>query len=333
MWRKQSLALGVALALAVAAPAGAETKRILGIFYEGCEHLCEGFKAAIADSGFDAEVIVHDLQQDKSRLPKLVKQAREDNIDLVLTYGTSTTLGIIGTRENVDNPRYLYDIPVVFTVVADPFGTDIAESFAYSGRANVAGTFNRVPESVNVEVVRQYDPAFSKLGLLYHTNERNSVIKKEELTALAAKMGFELVALELPLGGDGRPAIGSITARMAELRDRGVKWVYLGSSSFLRKNGALFTGAAVDHGIGIVSPYESLVREQQALLSIAARYADIGKLAATQALKILRDGKTPGDLPIVRATDFAYVVNMAVAKKLNRYPPFAFMQIAEAVNN
>lgn len=38
-------------------------------------------------------------------------------------------------------------------------------------------------------------------------------------------------------------------------------------------------------------------------------------------------------LPIVRATDFAYVVNMEVAKKLGRYPPFAFLQVAEAVNN
>ncbi|MEQ9640180.1 MAG: hypothetical protein RIM84_09170 [Alphaproteobacteria bacterium] len=72
--------------------------------------------------------------------------------DLVLTYGTSATLGIIGTKDNVDNRRFLFDLPVVFTMVADPFGTNVAESFARSGRANVAGTFNRVPETVNVAV-------------------------------------------------------------------------------------------------------------------------------------------------------------------------------------
>jgi len=75
------------------------------------------------------------------------------------------------------------------------------------------------------------------------------------------------------------------------------------------------------------------VRDQQALLSVAARYHDIGELAADQALRVLRDGASPGDLPIVRATDFAYVVNMDVAQKLDRIPPFAFLQVAEAVSN
>ncbi|MHA1554609.1 MAG: ABC transporter substrate-binding protein, partial [Alphaproteobacteria bacterium] len=83
--------------------------------------------------------------------------------------------------------------------------------------------------------------------------------------------------------------------------------------------------------IGIVSPYENLVRHNAALLSVAARYEDVGRLAAEQALKVLRDGVTPGDLPIARVTDFAYVVNIDVAKALDRIPPFAFLQIAEIV--
>lgn len=61
--------------------------------------------------------------------------------------------------------------------------------------------------------------------------------------------------------------------------------------------------------------------------------SDIRKLAAEQALRNLRDGETPGDLPIVRATGFAYVVNMDVARKLDRIPPFAFLQIARGVAN
>jgi putative tryptophan/tyrosine transport system substrate-binding protein len=100
---------------------------------------------------------------------------------------------------------------------------------------------------------------------------------------------------------------------MAELREQGVRWLYVGSSSFLNVNGELFTKMAVDNGIAVVSPYEPLVREHHAMLSIAARLEDVGRLAAGQALKILRDGAIPGDLPIVRATDFAYVVNMEIA--------------------
>jgi hypothetical protein len=32
-------------------------------------------------------------------------------------------------------------------------------------------------------------------------------------------------------------------------------------------------------------------------------------------------------------TDFAYVVNMRVARALELYPPLAFLQVAEAVGN
>jgi putative ABC transport system substrate-binding protein len=311
----------------------AERKQILGVFYVGCEQICEGFKAEIAESGFPADVTILDLEQDKSRLPAAVAKAREMPADLVLTYGTSGTLGVIGTLDDVNDPQYLHEIPVVFTIVADPFGTRIAESFEGSGRANVAGTFNRVPEEVNIEVIRQYDPAFNKLGLLYNTNERNSVIKTEELKRIAPTLGVELVALEIGLGADGKPDVAQIPKLLADLRERGVEWIYVGSSSFLNSNGEFFTKTAVENGIAVVSPYEPLVRKYQALLSIAARLEDVGRLAAEQALKILRDGARPGDLPIVRATDFAYVVNMDVAKKLNRFPPFAFLQVAEVVNN
>ena len=333
----RSVASKMLLVVVLAALAGTaraeDRKQILGVFYVGCEQICEGFKAEIAESGFPADVTILDLEQDKSRLPAAVAKAREMPADLVLTYGTSGTLGFIGTLDDVNDPQYLHEIPVVFTIVADPFGARIAESFERSGRPNVAGTFNRVPEAVNIEVIRQYDPTFSKLGLIYNTDERNSVIKAEELKQIAPTLGVELVALEIKPGSDGKPDVGEIPLRLAELRERGVEWLYVGSSSFLNGNGELFTKAAVENGIAVVSPYEPLVREHQALLSIAARLEDVGRLAAEQALRILRDGATPGDLPIVRATDFAYVVNMDVAKKLNRFPPFAFLQVAEAVNN
>jgi putative tryptophan/tyrosine transport system substrate-binding protein len=327
-------ALVLAALLAAVMPtaeAGEKKKVIIGAFYQGCENTCEGFKAGLAESGFDVELIVHDLGQDKSRLPGVVAEARAIPADLVVTHGTSATLGVIGTLDDLGDPRFLDDIPVVFTLVADPFTTRIAESFERSGRANVTGTFNRAPEAVNVEVIRQYDPTFSTLGLLYNSNEKNSVIKRDELAALAPQLGVKLVAIEIDPGNPGAPDPALIPLRLAELRKAGVSWVYLGSSAFLYANGELFTSAAVDNGIAVVSPYESLVRENQALLSIAARLEDVGRLAADQALRILRDGAIPGELPIVRATEFAYVVNMEIARKLERFPPFAFLQVAEAV--
>lgn len=322
----------LALAAALSPPARAADEPLIYLaLWRGCEEACEGFKAGIAESGLAAEIVTRDAGQDKALLPGFVEEARALEADLVLTWGTSVTLGIAGTLEDVGDRRFLQDIPIVFTVVADPFGTGIAASLEGSGRANLTGTFNRVPEAVNIEVVRAYDPTFDKLGLLYNRNEPNSLLKLEELRSLSAEMGFELVALELAPESDQPPDVATIPARMADLAAQGVRWKYLGSSSFLYQNGELYTSAAVENGIAVVSPYENLVRDQQALLSVATRYQDVGRLAAAQAVRILQDGAVPGDLPIAQATEFAYVVNMAVARQLDRFPPFEFLQVAETV--
>ena len=286
---------------------------------------------AISESGLDAEVLIRDATQDKALLPGFVEEARALGADLILTYGTSVTLGVAGTLDDVGNDRFIQDIPLVFMYVADPFGTRIAESLEGSGRTNVTGTFNRVPEQVNIEVIRAYDPSFFRLGLLYNGNEANSLLKRDELQRLSENMGFELVAVELDPDNDAAPDPATIPLRMSEIKNEGIDFMYLGSSSLLRNNGELYTASALENGIPILSPYENLVRDHDALLSIAARATDVGKLAAEQALRILVDGETPGDIAIAQAAEFAYVVNMNVAKQLAHYPPFEFMQIAETI--
>jgi putative tryptophan/tyrosine transport system substrate-binding protein len=302
----------------------ASKKHILGIFYEGCEKTCEGFKAEIAKSGFDADVEVVDVKQDKTKLPEIIKQVQITKPDLVLVYGTTATLGTIGTLAQSPDAKFISDIPVVFTAVADPVGSGVVESFAKSGRNNVTGTYNRVPEKLNIEVIRRYDPNFSKLGLLFNSSEKNSVSKMEELAVLAPGVGIELVAVEVDPANKDKPDPAQIAVRLQELHDKGVKWVYLGSSSFLNSNGKIFTEAALKNGIAIVSPYPALVKDHPALLSIAAPREEVGALAAQQALSIIRDGAKPGDLPIQQATHFTYVVNLKVAEKLGLNPPQAF---------
>jgi len=301
------------------------------VFWNGCEEACEGFKAYLTEAGIDAELVIRDANQDKTKLPGFVEEARALGVDLVTTWGTSVTLGMAGKLSDQGNPRYITDIPLVFMGVADPVGSGIIKSHENTGRKNVTGTFNRVPEAVNINTIRSYLPGFKRLGLLYNTNENNSVIKMQEIAQLAKPMNFELVALELELDADGNPKIESIVSRMAELAAAKVDFIYLGSSSFLDLNRDIFTRSAVDHGIPVLSPYERLVRNSQALISIAARYQDVGALAGKQAKSILVDKKKPGDLPVLAVDQFAYLVNMTTARKLNMFPSVEILQIAKTV--
>jgi putative ABC transport system substrate-binding protein len=310
----------------------AATKKILLVSVQGCDPTCEGFKAGITASGIDAEIILRDANQKKEALPGFVAEARSLHVDLVMTVGTTATLGMVGTLSDVGSGKYLDDIPVVFTLVADPLGAKIIESYEKTGRGNVTGTYNRVPEAVNLKAMRLIVPNLKKLGLLYNRNERNSVLKLADMQEQASKLGFELVALELGPDENAAPDPAKIPGLVAELAAKGVDFLYVGSSSFLRVNADALTKAAIEHRIPVISPYESMVRESHALLSIAAREEDVGKLGAKQALAILVDGKKPGDLPVAFIKDFAYVVNMGTAKAIGRFPPVAVLQVAETVN-
>ncbi len=321
-----------ALAACLATPATAAQYKILIATWVGCEDVCQGFQDGLNDTGMNATFILRDAGRDRSLLPGFLSEARAEQVDLILTWGTSVTRGIAGTLADLDDPGFNHNIPQVFTVVSDPVGAGVIESLDGTGRANLTGTFNRVPESVNIETIRTYHPGFKRLGLIYNTNEKNSVLKHTEIAALSAEMDFDLTALDLPLGGDGKPRVEDIAPAMVELKAAGVDFIYLGSSAFLDANRDAFTGAAVENGIPVLSPYELHVTDSQALISVAARDYDVGRLAATQAEKILIGGATPGDLPVARMTDFAFVINMNVARKLKLFPPLDLLQIAETVN-
>ncbi len=330
MLRRLMAAAGLALALA--GPAAAEPYKIMIATWRGCEEACQGFQDYLTQKGVEAQFILRDADRKKELLPDFRAQARAERVDLILTWGTSVTRGMLGTLEQRGDPAFNPDIPAVFTIVADPVGAGIVESLQRSGRANVAGTYNRVPEAVNIETIRAYLPNFQRLGLLYNANEANSLLKRDEVAMLAGPMGFELIARELPLGEDGKPRVEDIAPGLAALKEAGVDFLYLGSSSFLRKNRDALSAAAIENGIPVLSPYEGMVRSSQGLISVAARYYDVGRLAGAQAEKILVEGTTPGDLPVARMTDFAVVINIGVASKLKLFPPLELLQVAETVN-
>jgi putative tryptophan/tyrosine transport system substrate-binding protein len=334
-WQKTGaaalLALGMGAGIAIGpAPAQAAHKTVMMVTWSGCEDVCKGVRDAIAGNNIDAEVILRDAAQDRDKLAGFVQEARARKVDAVVTWGTKVTLGMVGTIAEQDDPDFLNNIPVVFTAVPDPIGTRIIQSYDWTGRPNVTGTRNQTPESVSIKSIRRYMPGFDHLGMLYDPSAPNSIIKVDEVKALADDLKFKLDALPLDLDASGAPTAASIAPKMAALKAAGVQWVYLGPSPFLQKNQDAFTSAAVQNGLAVLSPDPHPVTHSQALMSVTARDYDVGKLAGEQAVKLLKGAK-PGDLPVLAIDHFAYLVNMKVAKKLNLYPPAAFLQVVEKV--
>lgn len=313
-------------------PATAAPHKVMIVTWTGCEDACRGVQSYLKQSGLDVQFLLRDAAEQKAVLPGFVAEAKAERVDLIVTYGTNVTLGVAGRLAEADRAEFALGIAKVFMIVADPVGAGLLRSLDKPGRDDLTGTYNRVPEEVNIETLRAYRPGFRRLGLLYHADEINSVVKRDELAALAKTMGYELSAVQLPAGPDGRPRPADIAPQLNKLKQAGVDFVYMGSSSFLRSNADLFTQAAVALGLPVLSPYESTVRDASALLSVAARYGDVGRLAGVQVEKILRGRIKAGSLPVAHIKRFAVVINMQVAKKLALVPPLELLQIAETVH-
>jgi putative ABC transport system substrate-binding protein len=299
--------------------------------WRGCEDACKGFQDYFREEGIDANFIIRDAKRDKAKLPIFVREAKELGVDLVVTWGTSVTLGLVGSLAESDLAQYIPDIPVVFMIVADPIGAGIIENYKSSGRTNITGTRNRVPEEVQMHAIRTYR-YFKRLGIIYNTKELNSVLNVEKIRKLAKKMRFDLFERSIELDDNGKPIVESIPQKIKELKNRNVTFIYVGSSSLLMRHRDYLTNSAVAQGVPLVSAYEAMASKSNALLAVASRYYSVGKLAGFQAKNILINKKAPIDLPILSLSRYSYVINMETARKLRLYPPIKVLRYAEVVH-
>lgn len=302
--------------------------RIMMVLWRGCEDACRGFQKYLNARDLPIDLIMRNADRDPLAFPKLVAEARSLDVDLVVTWGTTTTLGMVGRYDNVDPDIHLTDIPVLFMIVTDPVGAGVVPSLEKPGR-NVSGTLVVVPEEVQLRAIQSYRP-FKKIGIIYNTDEVNAVVSVEKVREAAEVQGITVVARQVPLDVNGRPIADSLPGLIADLADE-VELLYIGSSSFILINRDLFTKTAIEHDLPVVAAGEVPVVHSDALMGLVSRYHNIGQLTAAKAEQILAEDADPATLPIEALSRFSLIINMEVAHKLGLYPPIDVLRFAEVI--
>jgi putative ABC transport system substrate-binding protein len=136
------LALAATLALEGDAIAQLSSRpyRIYAITFRGMTDVEKGFQDYFTARRIPVQITFRDLNRDPSRMPGFIEEIRRTKPDLVYTWGTSVTLGVVGTYDGVDPQQHITDIPVVFTLVAAPVLAKIVRDMKNPGR-NVTGVF------------------------------------------------------------------------------------------------------------------------------------------------------------------------------------------------
>lgn len=307
----------------------APTHQVYIATYRGCEEVCQAFKSYLTDRGLPVEFIERSIDRDVTRIPDLVKEVKGLRPDLLVTWGTAISLGMVGPYGTADSERYVTDIPTVYLYVADPAGANLVERPDVSGRPNLAGANIQVPLEAQLRIMQSYHPDLQRIGVVYGANELNSVAAVTALRVAASLFDVEVVERQLELGPDGLPLPQSIEPSMLAIAETDPDFLVTVSSTFIIQNIETYTRAAVDAGLPVFTSAELPIRDGDAMLALFASLASIGQIAGYQAEQILRDGALPGELTTPSLQRFTLLINMPVALELERYPPMLVLQFAE----
>ena len=325
-------ALAAALLAGVAGVAAAQSDGLFHIYlvvWRGETDVEHGFRAHLYERGIPARYTLRNINQDRSRIPEIVAEIRAAKPDLVHTFGTSATLGVLGPHTDAQPGAHVEGIPGVFSIVAYPIEAKIVEQFDPPGRP-ITGTAFLAPIENQLDAILAYRP-IDTLGVVYNSLERNSTINVNALRAGCEARDIELIEAPVPLDADGRPDVSRLDGLVDDLVRQGVEFLYMGPDSFVTVNSERISTRAVERGVPTFAGTGATFSRSRAMLGLVSRYYLIGKLAGAQAERILVGGEQPEDIPVASLARFTLLIRMPVALELGIYPPMGLLRIAQVV--
>jgi putative ABC transport system substrate-binding protein len=310
----KKLTIAVLFLALVPAWAYAAQKRahILMVTWRGETEAEKGFKKGMEAAGYAVDYTTFDAKQNKDSLSKFMDGLdRSKKIDLIYTFGTTATQVAMSK---------IKDVPIVFTIVADPVSAGIAASWESSGN-NVTGASHLVPFESQYKALSRVKK-ITKLGMIYNPKEANSVIARDQMKRLGVENGYTLVEAIVSDKSEIEKAVQALIGK--------VDYIYLPSDSLIISNGADVMRLINRYRIPTFSAVEGLVRDNGALVGLVSSYFKVGELAAQKAVKVL-EGAKPTEVPVGTLVTFSFLVNAKTMKEIGAVVPVTVLRGAEVI--
>jgi ABC-type uncharacterized transport system substrate-binding protein len=317
------VALGALLLTLLATWSGAaggagQTLRVGMLLWRGPTDAEKGFKDGLKEFGYTVEYTELNANQDRGELGRLLRETvkpRLETLDYLYVYGTTVTLA----AKSVVQDR----VPMIFDIVNDPVGAGIVENLERSG-GNIAGVSNEVPLALQLKTALGLFP-IKRLGLLFNPREKNSMLVRDKIMAVAPSLGIEVVDLRSP------PALDALKENLQKLRDRSiaVEAVYLPPDSFLISNAKEIGAALRESHVKSIASLEPFI-DNGALLGVVPDYYQLGKAAAAMVRRH-QGGQRLQDMAVEIDKDPGLKINANTARLLKVTIPDALKKRATFV--
>ena len=249
--------------------------------HESLDKATQGFIDALTEAAEAAGAAVNFETQvagDAGLCTTVINTFTAKKVDLIMANATPALLAAANATTT---------IPVLGTSV-----TDYNDTFAGNIPANVSGTSDAVPfdEQAKMMISSLGLVAGDKVGVLYCTNESNSLIQYEAVKALFEAEGIVVEAYTF----SETTELQALTTSMAGE----CKAVYVPSDNTVAANDAIVGTICTEKNVPVYTSYGGAI----CYASLSIDYYELGVETGKMAAEILLNGKTPADIEIATLT-------------------------------
>lgn len=263
------------------------------------EDMREGFIQELNDKGYGedkVEIVYKNAQGDATVLNTICQDMVTDQVDLVATIATPAAQAMVAMES---------DIPVVFISVSNPVGAGIISDMEHPDK-NATGTSNAIPISEIFELSDELTPGMQTYGLLYCTNEVNSVTTINQAKEYLDAQGLSYVEQIVTNSNEVQQAAQSLVGQ--------VDAIFVPNDSVIQAAMPLVAEVARDAKIPVYGSSAVMV-DSGAFATVAITDTEIGAISADMAIQYL-EGTSIADIPALVVPANAIVVNEQTAETL-----------------
>lgn len=236
--------------------------------------------------------------------------------DLVLGIATPAASGLLAAREIKAR-----QIPILFTAVTDPVYSGLMDDKDHPDNL-ITGTSDMNPVREQIELFTKLGLDIKKIGMIYSSNETNSIIQKD--LALAAANEFDLEFAFKTFS-----ETSEISAVMDQLIEDGIEGLYTPTDSTLVSAYSAVYEKTKAARIPIIGGEEGMLN-QGAVATLSINYFRLGQLTGEMAIDII-NGKSISEMPVRYLDETPLILHLEHAEEIGLVFPTELLQEAKTI--
>ena len=274
----------------------------------------EGFIQGLAEEGFtedNVKFIEQNAQADFATAQSIAQQFKSNNLDLILAIATPNAQAAANVIKNT---------PVLFTAVTDPVEAGIVNSMENPG-GNLTGTTDMNPVAQQIELIKEFIPELTDLGVLYNPGEVNSVVQVDILKETTKAMGIKLHEATVSNSSEVSLAASSLIGD--------VDAIYVPTDNIIVSALPSVLNITNENKIPVFASENGQVR-QGAIATLGIDYKLLGIQTGKMAAKVL-NGSATAEMPVESSDELKLYLNKKAAENLELEIPTAVLERANVI--